>query len=128
MRVNRSILIVEDDETVAELLAFTFRRGGFEPTIMRDGRAAAAYVAEHAPTDAVLLDVMLPCRDGYAVAAEMRQDPRWKAVPVIMLTGHSSREEADSRSLNIQGFFEKPFRPLALLRAVTDVLRGAAAA
>lgn len=120
---------MEDDETVAALLAFTFRRGGFEPIVIRDGRAAAAHVAAHAPADAVLLDVMLPCRDGYAVAAAIRQDPRWSAVPIIMLSGHAAAQhQENARALNIDAFFEKPFRPLTLLRSVHDVLLRAAAA
>lgn len=120
---------MEDDETVAALLAFTFRRAGFEPTVIPDGRAAAAHVAAHPPADAVLLDVMLPCRDGYAVAASIRQDPRWSAVPIIMLSGHAATEhEENARTLNIDAFFEKPFRPVALVRSVNDVLLRARAA
>jgi chemosensory pili system protein ChpA (sensor histidine kinase/response regulator) len=123
-----SILIVDDDDTVAKLLAFAFRREGWDPTTIRDGRSAVEHVAISSPADAVVLDVMLPCRDGYAVASAMRSDPRWTGVPIVMLSGRIVEDEEDrARTLDVDAFFQKPFRALSLVAAVKKLSARAAA-
>lgn len=126
--VTPSILIVEDDANVSALLAFAFGREGFEPTVLRDGRSAVEHVANSAPADVVVLDVMLPCRDGYAIAAAIRSDPRWSRVPIVVLSGQSADHEQErARAAGATAFFSKPFRPLALVESVRSLLRMAAA-
>ena len=124
------ILIVEDDENVAQLVAFVLRREGFDPLVLRDGRAAEAHVAAEPPAAAVLLDVMLPYRDGFEVAAAMRADPRWKGVPVVALTARTLPADLErARALGIAEVVPKPFHPRAVaarLRAVVDAASAAA--
>jgi DNA-binding response OmpR family regulator len=121
------ITIIDDDENVAGLLELLLRREGFAPEILRDGRAALAHVRDHGPPDAVVLDQMLPYRDGLAVASAMRGDPRWRSVPILLLRSAApSRWDAarDARLADI--CFSKPFDPAALVASLKRLLRVAA--
>lgn len=122
------ILIVEDDENVAQLLAFLFDREGFSPVLLRDGRAAEAHVRSSPPPAAALLDVMLPYRDGFAVAAAIRDEPRWRSVPVVMLTARSLGPDVDRGiALGVSEYVLKPFQPAALAGRVKALVRAAPA-
>jgi DNA-binding response OmpR family regulator len=128
-RMRPSILIVEDDENVSELLAFAFRREGFDATVIGDGRSAVEHIAVSSPADAVVLDVMLPCCDGYTVASAIRVNASWSAVPIVMLSGRIVEdEEGRARSLQVNAFFQKPFRLLSLVEAVKKLSARVAAA
>jgi len=122
------ILIVEDEENISELLAFAFRRAGFEPTVVADGRAAVEHVLTHEPPDAVVLDLMLPCRDGYAVASAIRTDERWRAVPILVLSARAAEAEVErARAAGANGYLSKPFSPRAVVeRVVAFVGQGVA--
>ena len=113
------ILIVEDDRNVAELLGFMLSREGFDPRLVRDGRAAEDYVSGNAPAAAVVLDVMLPYRDGFAVATAIRSDARWKDVPIVVLTARAIPEDMErGRALGVSDYVTKPFHPRALVDLV----------
>jgi DNA-binding response OmpR family regulator len=118
-----SILIVEDDETIAGLVGFLFRREGFEVVLLRDGRAAEAHVASAEPPAVVVLDVMLPYSDGFAVAAAIRARPRWREVPIVLLTARAREEDLErGRGLGVAAHIVKPFQPRALLDTVKGLL------
>jgi DNA-binding response OmpR family regulator len=123
------ILIVEDDENVAQLLAFLFDREGFAPVIFGDGRSAEAHVRSAPPAAAALLDVMLPYRDGFVVAAAIRGEPRWRGVPVVMLTARSMGADVDRGiALGVSEYVLKPFQPGALASRVKELVRAAGGA
>ena len=114
-----AILIVEDDRNVAELLGFMLSREGFDPRLVRDGRAAEEYVSGNEPAAAVVLDVMLPYRDGFAVATAIRSDARWKDVPIVVLTARAIPEDMErGRALGVSDYVTKPFHPRALVDLV----------
>lgn len=118
-----TILIVEDDQNVSELLGFMLSREGCEPRLVGDGRAAEVYVAEHEPAAAVVLDLMLPYRDGFAVATAIRSDPRWKDVPIVMLTARVLHEDVErGRALGVSEYVTKPFHPHALVDRIKRLL------
>jgi len=118
-----SIVIVEDDQNVAELLGFMFKREGFEPRLIRDGRSAEEYVAENDPAAAVVLDIMLPYRDGFTVANAIRSNPRWKDVPIVMLTARVLNEDIQrGQALGVSDYVTKPFHPHALVGRVKRLL------
>lgn len=116
----RRITIIEDDEDVAGLLEFVLRAEGFVPSIVRDGRAALQHVRSDEPADAVVLDHMLPYCDGLAVASAMRADPRWRAVPILLLR---SSEPAPSRDAAlVDASLAKPFDPNVLVARVRTLV------
>src|SRR2546423_7994831 len=82
---NKTVLIVEDDKDLAELLAINLQREGYRTLTAHDGRAALRKVGEEKPA-LVLLDLMIPELTGTEVAARIRTDPAAAATPIIMLT------------------------------------------
>lgn len=111
-RAPRRITVIEDDENIAGLLAFLLEREGFAPEIVGDGRAALEHAARTEPASAVVLDQLLPCRDGLAVATALRADPRWSEVPILLLGATRSSGGGASR---VDAWLEKPFDPGALI-------------
>jgi DNA-binding response OmpR family regulator len=119
------VLVVEDDPTVAEVVARYLDRDGYEVEVIGDGRAAIA-ACEASRPDLVILDVMLPGLDGFEVCRRLREDG---ALPVIMLT---ARGEASERihglELGADDYVVKPFSPRELVARVAAVLRRASGA
>lgn len=111
-RPPRRITVVEDDENIAGLLAFLLEREGFAPEVVGDGRAALEHAARSEPPSAVVLDQLLPCRNGLAVATALRADPRWGEVPIVLLGATRSIGGAAAR---VDAWLEKPFDPGALI-------------
>ena len=118
------VLIVEDDEMIAQGLQTAFRRGGFAVDWMRDGRSAAGALLASA-FDVVLLDLGLPHRDGIDVLRELRR--RGDATPVIILT---ARDEIQHRVAGLDAgaddYIVKPFDLDEMMARVRSVLRRAA--
>ncbi len=110
------ILLIEDDEDVAEVLAYAFAEDGHETTITHTGEDGLAYLARDRP-DAVVLDVRLPTLDGVGVLRQIRSsDP---TLPVIIMTGLATRGElAEIRRLGVTEIIEKP----ELLKRFGDAL------
>jgi len=115
-------LVVDDDRVLADVVAFTLRREGFEVTRAFDGQAALERWAEEQP-DLVVLDVNLPKLDGFAVCRQIRQTSN---TPIILLT---VREEEDDivhgLELGADDYITKPFSPRQLIARAQAVLRRA---
>lgn len=115
-------LVVDDDRVLADVVAFTLRREGFEVTRAFDGEAALECWAEEQP-DLVVLDVNLPKLDGFAVCRQIRQQAN---TPIILLT---VREEEDDivhgLELGADDYITKPFSPRQLIARAQAVLRRA---
>lgn len=122
-----SVLVVEDDPTISGLIGALLRREGYAPVVAPNGRAALDHLAGAAPAAAAVLDVMLPHRSGFAIAEAMRADPRWAAVPVVMLTASTRPEDLErARALGVAEYLVKPFHPQALAAALRRLLAGRA--
>jgi DNA-binding response OmpR family regulator len=115
-----TVLIVEDDERTASLVALYLEREGFRTAVARDGRQALALAKRNRPIF-VILDLMLPVVDGWEVCREIR---RWSDVPILMLTARG--EEVDRVSgltLGADDYLVKPFSPRELVARVKAILR-----
>ncbi len=118
-----SILVVEDNENVGQFLVFMFRKEGHQVTRFADGEAAFSYVQTNDAADLVLLDGMLPYRDGLEVLSEIRAQPLWARVPVIMLSARTlEREVVQALDAGANDYISKPFRPEELLVRVRRLL------
>jgi DNA-binding response OmpR family regulator len=118
--IRRSVLVVDDEEMVREVVCAYLEREGFTTFEAVDGEAALQRVAEFDP-DLIVLDVMLPKMDGYGVIAELRKNTD---VPVILLTAKA--EEVDrvlGLELGADDYVVKPFSPRELAARVRSVLR-----
>jgi two-component system, OmpR family, response regulator BaeR len=114
------ILIVEDERKLATLLADYLKASGFEADWLGDGREVASWVRERRP-DLILLDLMLPGRDGMDVCREVRS---FSNVPIIMVTARV--EEVDrlvGLELGADDYVCKPFSPREVVSRVKAVLR-----
>lgn len=118
-----SVLVVEDEAAIAELIAINLRHSGFQVLIAADADVAQAQVDRELP-DLVLLDWMLPGHSGVQLAKRWRADARTRELPIIMLTARA--DEADK----IQGldagaddYLTKPFSTKELLARIRAVLR-----
>ena len=114
-----SALVVEDDEHISHLLKFILEREEFVVHLARDGREARQFIEENPPPSIVLLDVMLPFLDGFALVGLLRAQPDWKTVPVIMLTA-KTQEKDIVRALDegANDYIVKPFQPAELLARI----------
>jgi DNA-binding response OmpR family regulator len=120
------VLVVEDDDHIAQVLRFMLERQGYRVTHLADGRAASAHIAGAAETPAlILLDVMLPYLDGFELVALVRARPDWNAVPILMLTAkNTERDTVRALDAGANDFVSKPFEPNALLARVRRLIQG----
>ena len=119
---NTRVLVVEDDETVAEVVRRYLEREGYDVHAVADGRSALARF-DDVGADVVVLDIMLPGIDGLEVCRELRSR---SPVPVIMLTALG--EEADrimGLEIGADDYISKPFSPRELVARIKSVLRRA---
>lgn len=122
----QSVLIVEDEPDIRELLSYNLLKEGFQVASVACGEAALSSVATKTP-DLILLDLMLPGVDGLTVCQRLKAEPRTSTIPIVMLTARG--EEADVvRGLNAgaDDYIAKPFSPRVLLARIRAVLRRAA--
>jgi two-component system phosphate regulon response regulator PhoB len=121
--MNTTVLIVEDEPAIQELLSTTLIRAGYEVQRASDANVAMDTLRNTLP-DMILLDWMLPGRSGLAFARELRSNPRTKTVPIIMVT---ARVEEDNKVTGLEhgvdDYITKPFSPRELLARVKAVLR-----
>lgn len=121
-----SILVIEDDDNIAQLLEFMLDREGHQVQVLADGETARRHIAAEAPPALVLLDSMLPYRDGLALLGDMRARGGWAATPVIMLTAKSlERDIVRALEAGAADYVVKPFQPQELLARVRRLVRAA---
>jgi two-component system phosphate regulon response regulator PhoB len=120
---RKRLLLVEDDRTLAELVAFHFERAGYAVTRTGDGEEALILVEEIRP-DIILLDWMIEGISGIEVCRRLRRRPTTANVPIVMLT---ARGEEDDRVRGLEtgadDYVTKPFSPKELVARVGAVLR-----
>jgi DNA-binding response OmpR family regulator len=117
-----SVLVVDDEPNIVLSLEFLMRQAGYEVRVARDGDAALAAIAQQAP-DLVLLDLMMPGRDGYEVCQAIRADPRCAATKVVMLTARSREVEREKGlALGADDYVTKPFSTRDLVERVRQLL------
>lgn len=122
-----TVLVVEDDQHIAEVLRFMLERQGYKVVHLADGRAAGAHIAANEAPGLVLLDVMLPYVDGFEIVGLIRSQPGWREVPVLMLTAkNTERDTVRALDAGANDFVIKPFQPQELLARVRRFLRPAA--
>lgn len=113
-----TILVVDDEPSIVLSLQVLMQRAGFDVRIARDGDEALRSVENFTP-DLILLDAMMPKRDGFDVCQTLRTNPAWKTVPIIMLTARSRDvERQKGLALGATDYITKPFSTRDLLTTV----------
>lgn len=123
MRKLPRVLVVEDEPSIAELIAVNLRHNGFAPTVVYDGQAAQREVDTVLP-EVILLDWMLPGESGAALSRQWRRNERTKGVPIIMLTARSDEsDKVQGLDAGADDYITKPFSTQELLARIRAVLR-----
>ncbi len=123
MRLQPRILVVEDEASIAELIAVNLRHNGYQITWATDGQGAQRELDEQLP-DLILLDWMLPGESGLLLAKRWRADARTKAVPIILLTARGDENDrVAGLDVGADDYITKPFSTKELLARIRAVLR-----
>ena len=120
--MSKRVLIVDDEPNIVTSLEFLLSRAGYELRVVRDGEAAINAMDEFQP-DLVLLDVMMPVRNGFEVCQMIRENAAWQKVKVVMLTAKGrDTEVSKGLALGADAYVRKPFSTKALLECVKGLL------
>ena len=113
-----TVLIVEDEPAIVRALSFLLSRANFDVRVARDGEEALGAIEEDCPT-LVLLDVMLPKRNGLEVCEIIRANPAWNDLRIIMLTAKGSQEDREKGlAIGADAYLTKPFSTREVLAQV----------
>ncbi len=120
--MSKKILIADDEQNIVISVEFLMKREGFVVSIANDGEEALARIREDKP-DLVLLDVMMPKKNGFDVCQEVRADAALAGVRILMLTARGrDTEVAKGMALGADGYMTKPFSTKDLVEKVRELL------
>jgi DNA-binding response OmpR family regulator len=120
---GRSIVVIEDEDAIRDVVAYNLERAGFRVATAADGREGLLRVREHRP-DLVVLDLMLPELDGLDVCRALREDPDTALLPVIMLTAKGAEDDiVAGLGAGADDYVTKPFSPRELVARIEAMLR-----
>jgi len=121
--VPRTILVVEDEKEIQDLLAHYLRKEGFTPILATDGEMAISRARKEKP-DLVLLDILLPQADGLEVLRTIRSDADISRTPVVMLTAKGDEtDRVIGLELGADDYIPKPFSPREVVARIKAILR-----
>ena len=116
------VMVVDDSLTMRKVTGRVLERHNFEVAVARDGVEALERLEERVP-DLMLLDIEMPRMDGYELATAMKADPRFKDVPIVMITSRTGdKHRQRAMEIGVQRYMGKPYQELDLMRNVYDLL------
>jgi DNA-binding response OmpR family regulator len=116
------VLIVDDEPNIVLSLEFLMKKEGYEVRSAGNGEKAMQAIAEKTP-DLILLDVMMPRKDGYELCQELRSNPSWKDIKIIMLTAKGRDVEREKGlALGADDYITKPFATQEVVEKVKSFL------
>lgn len=119
--MKHTVLIVEDEQSIATLMEYHIKSAGFETDTASDGEEALQKIATN-PYDLIVLDVMLPKIDGLTICRTVREDK--PALPILMVTAKTAEEDRiKGLNLGADDYISKPFSPKELIARIHAVLR-----
>jgi len=119
-----SVLVVDDEPNIVVSLEFLMQRAGYNVRVARDGAEALRVIAER-PPDLVLLDIMMPRRNGFDVCRAIRANPDWAGVRIVMLTAKGRDADREKGlALGVDDYVTKPFSTREVVAMVRRYLDG----
>jgi DNA-binding response OmpR family regulator len=120
--MTRKVLIADDEPNIVTSLEFLMESNGYETLIARNGEEVLTQVIAGKP-DLILLDIMLPLKDGFEACREIRANHQWKEIRIIMVTARGRDSEIQKGlSLGADAYITKPFSPKELVAHVRRLL------
>ena len=116
VRRSTTVLIVEDDQMVRELLTCVVEQDGYAVATAANGKEALEYLEAGQPACVILLDLMMPVMSGWEFREAQKRHPSYEAIPLVVLSGVV--DEADARQMNAASFLRKPVGVSELLATV----------
>ena len=119
--MGKHVVLVEDEQNIAEAIRFLLSQEGWKVETLANGSSAMEVIRNASP-DLVMLDVMLPGKSGFEILHDLRKDPSFATLPVLMLTarGHA-RDREMAEKAGVSRFMTKPFSNSEMLDAVRDL-------
>lgn len=119
--MGKRIVLIEDEPNISEAISYILGREGWDVTTCANGETALDAVRKARP-DAVLLDVMLPGQSGYDILRNLRADPDFATLPVLMLTARGQKKDRElAAQLGATRFMTKPFANAELVAALGEI-------
>lgn len=119
----KKILIVDDSESIREVVSFTLENEGFEVTVADDGTDALTYL-DGRPIDLIITDLHMPQMDGITLIKHVRVMEAYQRIPILFLTTESqTSKKLEAKEAGATGWIIKPFVPAKLIAALNKVLR-----
>jgi DNA-binding response OmpR family regulator len=117
-----SVLVADDEPNIVLSLEFILKQAGYRVRVASDGEAALAAIGEE-PPDLLVLDAMMPRRDGFDVCETIRANPAWASVRILMLTAKGSDTERNKGlALGADDYLSKPFSNREVVERVRQLL------
>lgn len=122
--MTKHVVLVEDETNIAEAIRFLLGRDGWRVETLANGTNAAGVIRAAKP-DLVMLDVMLPGKNGFEILAELRSDDSLAQMPILMLTARGqSRDREMALQAGVSRFMTKPFSNEEMRAAVRELTEG----
>ncbi len=119
------VLVIDDSNTIRRSAELYLRQAGYEVILAEDGFDALSKITDHQP-QVIFVDIMMPRLDGYQTCALIKQNPRLRSTPVIMLSSKDGVfDRARGRLAGSDRYLTKPFTKETLVEAVSDYLKPA---
>ena len=119
----KKILIVDDEPNIIISLEYIMKKSGFDVVSASDGERAIEILLAEGP-DLLILDVMIPQKNGYEVCAEVRADQRFQKLPILMLSAKGRENEVKKgMSIGADAYISKPFSTYDLVDKVKELMR-----
>lgn len=120
--MSRHVLLIEDEPNIIEAIRFLLSRDGWRVDTHADGTDAVEVIRRVAP-DLVILDMMLPGKSGMDILGDLRAQPDYSELPVLMLTARGQSRDRDmAECAGVSRFMTKPFSNAEVLSAVRDLV------
>ncbi len=111
-----NVMIIEDDMVVSGFLRHLFNKHGYETHYANDGKKAINMISEINPPDLIIMDIMLPFKDGYQILKSIRSNETWSNVPVMVLTSKGKEQDiVRAFSAGANDYLKKPFQSQELM-------------
>lgn len=121
--MSKVIMTVDDSKSIRQMVAFTLTRAGYEVLEAEDGKDAIKKLDSHS-VHMMIADLNMPNMDGIELIKQTRANPRYKFMPIVMLTTESQEgKKAEGKAAGATGWIVKPFKPDQLLGVIQKVLK-----